>query len=609
MMLLFVLALASHQTACKKNTDSASQTQNQSTDDSSGAPNTSGLQATAQTKRGAKPRNAGPTKAKIAIQKIKGTQNPRWRRRCAYDSMYSLGGVVSGTPKAGGSRKNRGSWVVVTQRKISFFDIHNGQHLADIKLSDGPRSVALSADGKTLAMGFSSGKLSLMNLKNKKITALPQHPDWVQDIAAPPQNTTTHPQTQLASVCQDGILKVFDGEKKKLLYTAKSPEKNAFYSVAFHPSAPLLAVGGYKQIHIFAIKKGAFVKSFASPGRAVRTLSFRPDGKRLVAASSSAVGIIDASTWKTLETLKAYRTPVAYGPKGRWLAMGTAAKQLAIRDVSTKKFATTLKSSAPPWRLTFAPDGRSLAVVQRRNAQLHVYTHDKRPNLGFWIPRLRWYEDDGPTLYVTLQVTGATPAATVAYGRLSNLKAATSQGNVKRISASPKILQGMDIRNRHYPGTAAYGFKFTVRLHGIPPTAKRLTHLQGDFLMRVSKQTKTLTIENPASLLDKSIVDPVLKKMGLTVRLQRKRKNKKALAITQKGTLGQLEAVSWLDAKGKSRSTSMTRIIGNLPSWSSTLDPAEMEGYKLQLHVNPKLTHVRGHFDIKNIRIPLQKKQ
>ena len=123
-------------------------------------------------------------------------------------------------------------------------------------------------------------------------------------------------------------------------------------------------------------------------------------------------------------------------------------------------------------------------------------------------------------------------------------------------------------------------------------------------------ERKTLIFDNPAALLKqkKPLTHPMLKKMGLSITLRRNPKNKAKIQITQKGTLGQLEAAYFLDEKGKKRAIGMSRFAGALPTWSSSVSPEKMNGWKLQLHVNPGLQLFSSNFDIKNIRLPPRKK-
>jgi len=502
-----------------------------------------------------------------------------------------------------------GQWVLAHRRGVDRFVHRSGQRLGRIAHKDGGAVMALRPDGRQVALGHSRGRVQLLDLESQAVTELPKLDDWVQDVAFGPQGK------RLAAVSQDGRIRIYDVATGKAVHTLKDVDRG-LYSVAFHPEGKWLVAGGY-QLHRVDAGQGRVTKSWAKSSSPFRSLSFSPQGKRLAAATKERVRVHDAASGEVKQTLAERRSPVAYGPKGRWLALGTKQGGLALRDlrpgraITAGQAITSFRTKAPPWRLAFAPDGRGLAVVHRFDSTLHVYQRDEAPDLGFWLPKLSWYDDpDGPTLYVTVQVVGALPARSVAYGKLTGLEAEDDQGRpVKKVTASSFLGERLKLRDRTYPGTSPHGFALPLKVHGVPADAKRLARLEGTFRMHVAKakKSKVLVFEDVLARLGRPLAHPLLKKARLRVTVQHNPRGK-GLRVSYEGVTGQLEDVFMVSPEGKRRALSQQRIAVNPPTWSSSKDPSKLAGWKLHLRVNPELEPVQGRLRIEGIVLPPRKK-
>jgi WD40 repeat protein len=526
------------------------------------------------------------------VARVPPAKAPRWRRRAAYGGFYSAAGV---------GHAPTGQWVLAHRRGVDRFVHRSGQRLGRIGHEDGGAVMALRPDGRQVALGHSRGRVQLLDLESQAVTELPKLDDWVQDVAFGPQGK------RLAAVSQDGRLRIYDVSSGKAVHTLDKVDRG-LYSVAFHPDGDWLVAGGY-QLHRVDPGQGRVTKSWAQSSSPYRSLSFSPKGERLAAATKNQVQVLDAASGEAKQTLAERRSPAAYGPKGRWLALGTKQGGLALRDLRQERAITTFRTKAPPWRLAFAPDGQALAVVHRSDSTLHVYQRDGAPDLGLWLPKLSWYDDpDGPTLYVTVQVVGALPARSVAYGKLTGLKAVDDQGRpVKKVTASSYLGERLKLRDRTYPGTSPHGFELELEVHGVPADAKRLARLEGTFRMHAANQSKDLVFEDVASRLGRPLAHPVLKAASLRVTVERKAGGK-GLKVSYEGVTGQLEDVFLMSPEGKRRTLSQQRIAGNPPTWSSSRDPAKLAGWKLHLRVNPALEPLQGRLRVDGIVLPPREK-
>ena len=99
--------------------------------------------------------------------------------------------------------------------------------------------------------------------------------------------------------------------------------------------------------------------------RAVKTVSFSPDGKRIVSGSGDeTIRIWDATTGKELETLEGHTagvTSVSFSPDGKRIVSGSSDNTIRIWDATTGKEFETLKGhTADVETVSFSPDGKRI---------------------------------------------------------------------------------------------------------------------------------------------------------------------------------------------------------------------------------------------------------
>ncbi len=538
---------------------------------------------------------AGKAPKDVKAAPLPAPATPRWRLAWSHHLDSSLSGLALLT--GGGAVQP----VVATSTsdKVSLLLAGTGQEMGRVKTQGQTSCLAASPDGKLLAVGYEQGPVRLIDRKTHSVTTLPKSPGAVRGLAFGPRGK------KLAAVSEDGTLLVYDVGKGALLHSVKGPKANGLWSVTFRPDAKGIVAGGYRQIFLFDLAKGAFAKTISVLDGNVESLSFRRDGKRLAVASERQAQILDTANWKPVQAGGALRPPAVYDPSGQWLAVGTRDKHVVLRSVATGKVVSTLAGAADAGPPAFTPDGRTLAVTQKGGSgYVRLYLFDKLPDLGVSVRQARWLNDDGPALRLELAVVGAVPARTVAYGHLTGLKAVDDQGRpVKSISTSLRMTKWLSQRDRQFGMTDKDGFSFPVTLHGLSGSVKGIARLEGTFVMYESRGSETLTFDNLSGLMGKPLAHPTLKKMGLVV--TPRRGSEGGVVVSYKGgRLGQLETVKFLDTAGKSTEVSAGMDGGSAPTWQSPTDPAKMKGWKLQLFVNPQVVAVRGRFRLEGIRIP-----
>ena len=140
------------------------------------------------------------------------------------------------------------------------------------------------------------------------------------------------------------------------------------YSVSFSPDGKRIVSGsGDETIRIWDATTGKVLDTLEGHTDDVTSASFSPDGKRIVSGSSSldnTIRIWDATTGKELETLEGHTngvTSVSFSPDGKRIVSGSRDKTIRIWDATTGKELDTLKGhTSVVASVSFSPDGKRI---------------------------------------------------------------------------------------------------------------------------------------------------------------------------------------------------------------------------------------------------------
>ncbi len=144
-------------------------------------------------------------------------------------------------------------------------------------------SVAFSSDGKIFATGDSKHELRLWEMPDGKEIQVIKHPQWVWSVAFSPNGEF------LASACTDLKVRLYRKSSNSNLFESHktlSGHTNQVRSVVFSADSEILASGSADQnVMLWSVNTGECLKTLKvtdEPGKAVRSVVFHPDGKRLV---------------------------------------------------------------------------------------------------------------------------------------------------------------------------------------------------------------------------------------------------------------------------------------------------------------------------------------
>ena len=226
-------------------------------------------------------------------------------------------------------------------------------------------SMALSADGTTLAVGSRDGEIKLRDLTTQtEIGTLEGHTDNVRSLSFSPDGTT------LASGSFDLTVKLWDVPTHTEVATLKGHE-DYVTSVVFSPDGSTLASGSsfHGEVHLWDVGRRTIIATFGGIGHVHGPygLSFSPDGTILAAGMSEYVWLWDLESHERIEALGGEHLgqiqSVAFSPDGTGLAAASITYDggVSLWDVKTKSAATLGGHSSSLSSVALSPDGALVA--------------------------------------------------------------------------------------------------------------------------------------------------------------------------------------------------------------------------------------------------------
>ena len=223
-------------------------------------------------------------------------------------------------------------WNVADGKLIKRFDGHK----------DAIYSVAISADGKTLASGSYDQKIILWNVSDAKmLRTLDGHNGAVFDVAFRPDGKV------LASASADRTVKLWEVASGKRLDTRSEPTREQ-QTLAFSPDGgKLYAAGGDNRVRVWKISASAMEGSnslltaqFAHEGSMLR-IALSQDGKTLLtSADDKTVKLWDAEKIelkRALEPQSDWPTGIAFGLESKAVFVGRLDGTVGFYETGTGK--------------------------------------------------------------------------------------------------------------------------------------------------------------------------------------------------------------------------------------------------------------------------------
>ena len=229
-------------------------------------------------------------------------------------------------------------------------------------------AASFAPDGRTLAAGGMSRDVLLYDLTNGQRLPSPyRHDTWVMEVLWSADGRW------FASTSFSGNVVVQEAASGTVVYRNQVGGGEVAYTVAFHPTEPLLAWGAYDgKVRLVDLAQGTEIRSFQANKGGVLYVTWTPDGGQLV--STGEDGTIrfwdpeNGSPGQVLTGHEAGITTVSFTSDGRRMVSGGDDATVRVWDVSTGK-ALRVESPHAGWInfSTVLPDDRHFISVGTDN--------------------------------------------------------------------------------------------------------------------------------------------------------------------------------------------------------------------------------------------------
>ncbi|WP_329608382.1 serine/threonine-protein kinase [Nostoc sp. CMAA1605] len=170
------------------------------------------------------------------------------------------------------------------------------------------------------------------------IKTIPAHSEQINSIAISADGTT------LATGSSDHTIKVWNWPQEKVIHTLKG-HSDFVWSVAMSPDGKLLASGSRDQtIRLWNIQTGKQIATLGKANLKVTSLAMSSDGKILATAQGNTIKLWNLQTQKEIATLRGHTNivnSVTFSPDNQTLVSGSWDKTIKVWNLNQRRLSKT----------------------------------------------------------------------------------------------------------------------------------------------------------------------------------------------------------------------------------------------------------------------------
>ena len=269
---------------------------------------------------------------------------------------------------------------------VRVWDAHTCEQICTPLLGHtGPvRSVAFSHDGQWIVTGSDDTTLRLWDAQTGQLaqSELRGHGGPVNSVAFSPESL------HIASGSSDCTIRIWNIGIEKPTSTQQIKSNHSVFCVCYSGDGRVIAAGDdFGYIRIFDVVTGHQVQSFrnSNAGR-IESLSFSPDGARIVSGAAAKIIGFDVSTGNLVFDARGHAgcvNTVAYSPDGQIIASGALDRTVRLWDAKTAEAVEPVLHghSGAVISVVFSPDGRTL-VTSGSDMTIRLWDMEKAKSLA-----------------------------------------------------------------------------------------------------------------------------------------------------------------------------------------------------------------------------------